>query len=251
MSSFLWQTYHRLINELSVPIRRFLYNELAITDRLTGIIGPRGVGKTTLLLQFLKDNYYAEGNAFYFSADNTYFNETSILEFVDTLYQQQNIRVFFIDEIHMYANWSQELKNIYDSFPKISVFFSGSSSIDLVKGSYDLSRRARILRMPGLSFREFLMMKTGNIFEPITLDELLSNHQVLAAKYSKTTSILQYFEEYMRFGYYPIVFENRDLLYSALSSVVEKTIYEDISSLYPLKTNNLSHFKLEFSHLGG
>jgi hypothetical protein len=243
MNTFLWQTYHRLIADVQLDHFRFLYDQLDLNHRLTGIIGPRGVGKTTLLLQFIKNHLYSQENSFYFSADNIYFNNSSILECVDQLYTTQDIHYFFIDEIHKYANWSQELKNIYDSFPKIKIFFSGSSSIDLVEGTYDLSRRARLLHLPGLSFREYLNIKTNNHFQPIAFDTLLTEHQKFAAQLSTVTTINKHFEEYLAFGYYPIVFQNQEYLYEALANIIDKTIYEDIANFYNLKTSNLSHFK--------
>lgn len=243
MNEFLSQTYHRLIAELETTYQRFLYKKINLNNRLTGLIGPRGVGKTTLLLQIIKNELYDTGEAFYFSADNTVFNEISILEYVDDLYQNHGIRYFFIDEIHKYANWSQELKNIYDSFSKAHVFFSGSSSIDLVKGSHDLSRRAQMHHMPGLSFREYLNIKMHREFEVISWDQLMSDHIQLASQLSSIASIASHFNAYLELGYYPIIFENQDDLYQTLLTVIDKTIYEDIANFYHLKTNNLHHFK--------
>lgn len=243
MNDFLWQTYHRLISDLKPTRHRFLYNELNLNHRLTGVIGQRGVGKTTLLLQYIKNELYEQNEVFYFSADNVYFNETSILSFVSDLYQSQNIHIFFIDEIHKYHNWNQELKNIYDSFPKVKVVFSGSSSINLIEGTYDLSRRAKLHHLPGLSFREYLNLTTDHQFDPITFQELIEHHQKLAAHFSQVSTITKHFEEYLLFGYYPIVFQGRDHLYEAISNVINKTVHEDIAEFYNLKTSNLNHFK--------
>ena len=243
MSDFLWQTYHRLIAETEIPAHRFLYDQLDLDHRLTGIIGPRGVGKTTLLLQLIKEKFYPDHPVFYFSADNAYFNEVSILEFVNQLYLTQHIHLFFIDEIHKYPRWNQELKNIYDSFPKVKILFSGSSSINLIEGVYDLSRRARLLYLPGLSFREYLNIKTDNQFPAIVFEDLIERHSHWAAKLSKIATISQHFEEYLLFGYYPIVFQSRENLYSAIANIIDKTIYEDIANFFNLKTNNLNLFK--------
>lgn len=243
MSKFLWQTFHRLINEVDTSTHRFLYGELSLERRLTGIVGARGVGKTTMMLQYIKENLSDRDDIFYFSADNTYFNEVLLLEFVDDLYRNQNIRIFFIDEIHKYSNWNQELKNIYDSFPDAKVIFSGSSSIDLIEGTYDLSRRAILLHLPGLSFREYLNIKTGKQFDAVSFEKLISQHQKLAAEYSQVSTIEKHFEEYLLFGNYPIVFQSRDDLYDAIANVIEKTIYEDIAKFYKLKTSNLNHFQ--------
>jgi len=243
MSDYLWKTHHRLVQELDITSHRFLYDEFNLKNRLTGIIGPRGVGKTTLLLQYIKNNLYESGTAFYFSADSTYFNETSLLEFVDELYLQKGIRQVFIDEIHKYANWSQELKNIYDSFPKLHVVFSGSSSIDLVHGSHDLSRRAKLMHLPGLSFREYLNLSIDTNFEPISLDTLLSDHIGLSRTLNKTDNLLMHFENYKQFGYYPFMMGDQDSLYNHLNIIVDKTIFEDIAGFYPLKTANLNNLK--------
>ena len=249
MNEFLWQTYHRLIADIKITTHRFLYDQLDLEHRLTGIVGPRGVGKTTMLLQYIKEHLYDAGQCFYFSADSSYFNTVSLVAFVDELYQQQNIRIFVIDEIHKYANWNQELKNIYDAFPQVRLIFSGSSSIDLITGAYDLSRRAKLLQLPGLSFREYLNIVTQSSFAAITLDHLLENHQKIAADLSKVAALQQHFEDYKLLGYYPIVFENRNNLYHALANTLDKTIYEDIANFYNLKTVNLTHFKRIISFL--
>jgi predicted AAA+ superfamily ATPase len=243
VDEFLWENFHRLIAELEPIKPRFLYRELDAEHRLTGIIGQRGVGKTTLMLQYLKEHFYDDRSAFYFSADAIYFNDNTILEFVNELYQQHGVRNFFIDEVHKYKNWSQELKNIYDSFPKAKIYFSGSSSIDLIQGSYDLSRRARLLKLPGLSFREYLNIKNGTSYEPISLEELLIDHQKLAADLIKETGLLKQFEGYQKQGYYPFVFTEEAFIYSALANVIDKTIYEDVAIFYNLHTSNLQHLR--------
>ncbi len=156
------------------------------------------------MLQFIKEELYDDGQAFYFSADNAYFNQHSIVSFIDELYNSRNIHYFFIDEIHMYPNWGQELKYLYDSFPKIKLFFSGRSSMDLLEGTHDLSRRARLLNMPGLSFREFINIKTGHQFQAIAYEALINNHQHQAQQLSEVATLLQYFDEYLKFGYYPL-----------------------------------------------
>lgn len=243
MNEYLWQTYHRLIEESHVEKQRFLYAQFDTNSRLSGLIGPRGVGKTTMLLQFIKQHLYQSEKVFYFSADNTYFNETSVLEFTNELYQTYGIRYLFIDEIHEYPNWNQELKNIYDSFPNLKVFFSGSSSIDLTTGSYDLSRRAQLHYLPGLSLREYLNISLGLNIAPVSFDELLENHQEIANGLSKIQGLRLHLLSYIESGYYPVVFEARERLTEILDSIIEKTIYEDVAKFYKLKTPNLIHFR--------
>src|SRR3990167_2462656 len=195
-------TFLRLLDDVVVETKRFLFADFNINQRLTGLIGPRGVGKTTLLLQYIKANFTNLNNVLYFSADHIYFSDHTLLEFIDHLYRIDGITFFFIDEIHKYTNWSQELKNIYDSYPKIKIVFSGSSSIDLIEGTYDLSRRAKLLHLPGLSFREYLNIETKNEFEAISFDELIADHQKIAAHFSKISTISKHFEDYTAFGYY-------------------------------------------------
>ncbi|WP_192484627.1 MULTISPECIES: ATP-binding protein [Cysteiniphilum] len=244
MIDFLWQTHHRLVGNVQTKYKRFIYPQLDSASRLVGIIGARGVGKTTLLLQHIRLNESLHKNSFYFSADNLYFNENTLLSVIDQSYHQANIRHFYIDEIHKYPNWNQELKNIHDSYPDIKVFFSGSSSIDLVTGSYDLSRRAHLLSLPGLSFREYLNFIQELDYPAIDFDDLVNNHQEVARKLSSIPLLLERFKQYLLYGYYPTVFElGQAILYDTLQTVVEKTIYEDIAFHFNLKTSSLLHFK--------
>ena len=147
MFRFLTETFHRLIDELSLKKTRYLYPTLQLRNRLTGLIGPRGVGKTTLLLQYIKNKMPKESRCFYFSADSIYFQRTTLLEFVKDLHEIEGYQTIFIDEIHKYQTWNQELKNLYDAFPSLKIVFSGSSTLDLIQGSYDLSRRAKLYRL--------------------------------------------------------------------------------------------------------
>jgi uncharacterized protein len=243
MSDYLWQVYNRLVQELEITSHRFLYKDFNLNSRLTGIIGARGVGKTTLMLQYIKNHLYESGEAFYFSADHTYFNEVSMLQFIDELYQKKGIRVVFIDEVHKYPNWNQELKNLYDSYPKLTVVFSGSSSIDLVHGSYDLSRRAKLIQLPGLSFREYLNLVTNQSFPAVEFDELIHNHEKVSASLSKVSTLLKHFDDYKNMGYYPFILHNRDELYDSIASIIDKTVSEDIANFYELKTSSLKQFR--------
>ena len=170
MIQFLHETYERLLEGVGTNTHRYLFEQFHLDNRLTGLIGPRGVGKTTLMLQYIKEKIVNKKNVFYVSADNIYFSDNTLLGFVNELFQTEDIDCFFIDEIHKYPNWNQELKNIYDSFPNVKLIFSGSSSIDLVKGSYDLSRRAKLFYLHGLSFREYLLFSTQNNYPVITYE---------------------------------------------------------------------------------
>jgi uncharacterized protein len=243
MIDLIKATFHHLIAETKLDTFRYLYHQFNIDNRLAGIVGARGVGKTTLMLQYIKENLYDQGEVFYFSADNIYFNSTSLFEFTANLYHTEGIKIFFIDEIHRYGNWCQELKNIYDSFPNTKVVFSGSSSVDLIKGIYDLSRRTKLFRLAGLSFREYLNFKTGADFSPISFDELMINYKKYDSELSQIPKIKGHLQAYMQMGYYPFFFEDQASYYEKILQVVDKAVYVDIANCYDLKTGNLGNFK--------
>jgi predicted AAA+ superfamily ATPase len=244
MFRFITETFDRLIAELSFSHTRYLYPQFKLRNRLTGLIGPRGVGKTTLLLQYIKNELGKDKSAFYFSADLVYFQSASLLQFVSDLYQKEGYKTIFIDEIHKYQGWDQELKNIYDSFPSLKIIFSGSSMLDLVAGSHDLSRRAKLYRLHGLSFREYLNFSRSLHLETVSLQTLLKG----SAKIS-LPKILTYLEDYLQQGYYPFVFEDPHSYHEKVSRIIEKTIFEDIANYYNLKTNNLQYFKKILTYL--
>jgi uncharacterized protein len=239
-----------LIQETKTDFQRFLLKKINFKLRLIGIVGQRGVGKTTLILQYLKQISHKHRNFLYLSADNTFLKEGDLLQLAWDFYFNEGGRLLCIDEIHRYQNWNQELKNIYDTFPDLRVIFSGSSSIDLVKGKYDLSRRAFLYHLPGLSFREFLLYHKGIKHAPITLQSLLKDPQKNVQQFG-SKHILMHFKEYLQQGYYPFGLETNDriLFYQQVSSLIDKAIHEDIASFYKLKTGNLNTFKEILSFL--
>lgn len=168
-------------------------------DRMTAIIGARGVGKTTLLLQHIKLHHSTQ-DTLYVSADDFYFTGHKLLDFAESFHKMGG-RHLFIDEIHKYSGWSKELKLIYDYLPSLQVIFTGSSVLDIFKGSDDLSRRVLLYRMHGLSLREYINMKHHLDLPAYTLEQIL-NHQV---KVPGVEFPLAEFKEYLRNGYYPFV----------------------------------------------
>lgn len=245
MSDSLHLMFKRLLDDVSTKHYRFLYEEFNLDNRLTGLIGARGVGKTTLMLQYIK-NHFANDDyqtVFYFSADHIHFNSATIFDYVENLYLHEGITTFFIDEIHKYKNWNQELKNLYDGFPKMKIVFSGSSSIDLVKGAYDLSRRAKLFYLPGLSFREYLNFETNAVYPKIKMDELIKSHHRFDEEIAIIPKIKWHFTHYLKQGFYPFYAEDKLSYHEKLLTIIDKTIYEDIANFYNLKTVNLIYFK--------
>lgn len=241
-------TFRRLLKSTQYKTHRYIYDAFNIKNRLTGLVGPRGTGKTTLLLQYIKEKIKKPGEAIYVSADNIYFSQSTIVDFVDKLYEMDGIKIFFFDEIHKYRNWNQELKNIYDSYPDVKIIFSGSSSLDLIKGTYDLSRRGALFKLEGMSFREYLLFKGIAHIKPVTFKELISGKTNLEQTLEEISRIKGHFKEYLKRGYYPYVFEDRESYYQKVLNTIEKTVYEDISNYYKLKTENLMYLKKIISY---
>jgi len=236
--------FERMLNEVSTDRYRYLYEEFNTDSRLSGIIGGRGVGKTTLMLQYIKNSYADRmSDVFYFSADHIYFNQITLYEYIESLYLTEDKTVYFIDEIHKYKNWNQELKNLYDGFPDLTIIFSGSSSLDLVKGSYDLSRRAKLYHLPGMSFREYLNFNTDSKISIVKYKELIDDPERLNKLISTIPKLKGHFQDFLQQGYYPFYEENPLDYYERLLRVIDKTIYEDIANFYKLKTENLVFLK--------
>lgn len=242
-------TYKRLLQNIKHKHHRYIYNDFNTNNRLTGLIGPRGTGKTTLLLQYIKEKIENKDECIYASIDNIYFSKNLLINFVNELYEDYGIRYFFFDEIHKYPNWNQELKNIYDSYPDIKLVFSGSSSIDLIKGTYDLSRRGVLYRIGGMSFREYLLFNDIAEVETVTFKQLITNRLEFEEKVSGIKKIKGYFKDYIGKGYYPFFLEDKNTYHQKILRIIEKTIYEDISNFYKLKTENLAYFKKVISYL--
>ena len=208
--------------------RRYQYERINWDNHMVGLVGPRGVGKTTLFLQRIRDAY-PNGEALYVSADHLYFATHTLMEVADSFYKHGGT-CLFIDEVHKYPNWSRELKNMYDSYPDLHVYFTGSSVLEIEKGEADLSRRAPQYLMQGLSFREFLKIR-HNIDAPLlTLDQILSNHVSITG----VEHPLPLFEEYLRNGYYPFG-EDADFSME-LRQVITRTLEHDIPAYAHLNT---------------
>src|SRR3990167_7557456 len=189
--------FERLLANVKIDHYRFLYHNFDLSNRLIGLVGPRGVGKTTLLLQLIKNHLINKKRVFYFSADHIYFEKISLYKFIEEMYLTEGTEIFFIDEIHKYPRWDRELKNLYDGFPKLRLIFSGSSSLDLVKGSYDLSRRAKMYYLPGMSFREYLNFSLNAHYPIYTFDDLMKNYMKVGHELSNISGLLGYFHRYL------------------------------------------------------
>ena len=218
----LYEYMNNLLANMEFGFKRYQYDRINWDNRMLALVGPRGVGKTTLFLQRIRDAH-SDGGALYVSADYLYFATHTLLDVADSFYKNGGTHLF-IDEVHKYPNWSRELKNIYDAYPEMHVCFTGSSVLDIEKGEADLSRRAPRYSMQGLSFREFLKIR-HNIDAPmLTLEQILQNK----ASIPGTKHPLPLFNEYLRCGYYP--FGSDEDFDIELRQVVTRTLEQDIPS---------------------
>lgn len=216
----LFQKFEIQLQNTSTDFKRYLYHKVAWDSRMIGIIGPRGVGKTTMILQYIRENLDSK-IALYVSADDMYFSENRLYDLADIFYKNAG-EYLFIDEIHKYNNWSQELKNIYDSFPTLKIVFTGSSVLDILKGSSDLSRRAIIYNLQGLSFREYLKLFHNVDSDIYSLEQIVRNE----VKLKDIAHPLPLFNDYLKRGYYPFGLENE--MEIRLGQIIVQTLETDI-----------------------
>lgn len=225
-----FETSARLIDATSTEIVRYLYQNIDWEQRLIGILGARGTGKTTLMLQYLKNHYLKSREALYLSLDRLVLFNYSLYELADQFYKQGGQRLF-LDEVHKYPNWAIEVKSIYDDFPSVRIVFSGSSALLLQKAEADLSRRASMYHLHNLSFREFIRFKSGIDFPSLTLPVILENHVEQAVNINKYIRPNALFTEYLKSGAYPYYFENPPLFHDRLMATVKTIIEGDLMAL--------------------
>lgn len=216
----LIRKYRKKIERINTDFVRSLSNDINWNSRLIGIKGARGVGKTTLLLQYMKLNFVENiEESLYVSLDSISFKNRTLVSLADDFVRNGG-KHLFLDEVHKYTNWAQELKNIYDDHPDLKVVFTGSSLLEILNSRADLSRRAVIYHMQGLSFREYLEMETGEKFNTLTLETILEDHLKIATLINSKVNPFRYFTKYLRQGYYPFYREESDLYEQRLEEVI-------------------------------
>ncbi len=238
----LYQKYYTILEHTSTDFKRYLYDTIAWNSRMIGIVGSRGVGKTTMIVQYIKE-CLPHQSALYISADDLYFAEHRLYDIASELYKNAG-EYLFIDEIHKYENWSQELKNIYDAFPSLKVVFTGSSVLDILKGSADLSRRAIMYHLQGLSFREYLNFFHNQQIEPYSLSRIINNEVTL----SEIKHPLPLFRDYLKRGYYPFGQEKVSAI--RLEQVVIQTLETDIPQYANMNVGTSRKLKRLLSIIG-
>lgn len=223
----LKRLYLRLLRLTSTEIIRDLYHTISWNARLIGIKGARGVGKTTMMLQRIKLAFPDPKKALYVSLDDVWFASHSLIDLAE-MASKQEITHLFIDEVHRLPQWERQIKNLYDFFPDIHVVFTGSSLLEIDHSVADLSRRALIYTLPGLSFRQYLEFQ-GKRFERIELTDILHNHLTLASGISQEINVLPEFRKYLKHGFYPFYTTETETDYlirvnNMISSVIDNDI---------------------------
>lgn len=216
----LFNRYQRISQKIQTDFVRSFMQEVNWNARLIGIKGARGVGKTTLLLQYLKINFTDnKALTLYVSLDSFAFRGKTLLGLADEFVRNGG-KHLFLDEVHKYPNWAQELKNIYDDYSELQIVFTGSSLLEILNSRADLSRRVVIYHMQGLSFREFIMLETGIYFAQLTLESILKDHLHLAGLINAKIKVFPHFEKYLKQGYYPFYREELDLYEHRVEEVI-------------------------------
>lgn len=224
----LLATYKNRMEQADGQLVRYLMPQIHWEDRLSGIIGARGTGKTTLMLQYIKQNL-DPAKAFYVSLDSLYFAKNRLVDLAHKLWQE-GITYLFIDEVHKYPynTWAQELKNIYDSYPEVHTVFSGSSILKIYEGNADLSRRAVEYELFGLSFREFLSFEGIKKISPVSLEDLLKRHVEIASDITNGIKIIPLFRNYLQSGYFPYYKEGLHTYKRKLINTVNAVLETDL-----------------------
>lgn len=226
-SLFLYQD--NLLRAVNNTFRRYLHQMINWKQRMIAIKGPRGTGKTTLMLQYLKFDLKEESSkALYVTADHTWFYNHTLLDTAMDWFKQGG-RILFIDEVHKYPAWSKELKNIYDGLPEMRVIFSASSALDIYRGEADLSRRVISYSLAGLSFREYLSFTEDIVFDPISLNDIKKDHRELAIKVLEKIQPLPAFNRYLKNGYLPIIAEGEAEYLPKLEQVINAIVDTDLA----------------------
>lgn len=230
----LQSTFSKLLKETSTSFHRYMYNRINWNARMIGLMGPRGIGKTTLVLQYIKEELPRK-ESLYVQAEDFYFANHRLIDLADR-FAKIGGKYLIIDEIHKYKDWSRELKLIYDYHSELHIVFTGSSVLDIAKGAYDLSRRALVYEMQGLSYREYLELFHGIHLPVCTLQQLLQQKVEIPNDFLP----LQYFGDYLQRGYYP--FADRDIN-RYIQQVVNATIDTDIPQYADLTVSTARKLK--------
>ena len=226
----LYDSYHRKIAKVDLHFKRYLYGQINWKARIISIKGARGVGKTTMLLQHILENYEDIDQTLYASLDNLWFATHSLMDLVDWAYQHGIMRLY-LDEVHRYDQWAANLKNIYDSYPDMSIIYTSSSLLIMDNAKIDLSRRQTIYTLYGMSFREFLAYEDILHIDAVSFEDLLRDHVKLAMQITGSIKIAPQFDCYLHDGYYPFYKESLEDFPIRLRDTISVVIDTDLPAV--------------------
>ncbi len=238
----LYKFHDKLINNTDLHFERNANQEIDWDMQLSALLGSRGIGKTTLFLQYIKQHYGTEKTALYVSMDDIYFEINRLTDIIEPFINNGG-KHLFIDEVHKYNHWSKDLKFIYDKYPEIKVSFTGSSILDINKGEADLSRRAIKYEMKGLSFREFLVFHYNYVFDTLTLNQIINQHEEISEHINNEIEILPIFRKYLKYGYYPYSKESIKNFHQRLKSTLQLVIETDLPATLGIDYQSVRNIK--------
>lgn len=238
----LYTRARQRLRSVSLNFSRYLYNRINWDSRIIGIKGPRGVGKTIMMLQRILRVDPNMERSLYVTLDDLWFSVNSLIDLVDYLYAR-GITEFYFDEIHKYPDWTIAIKNFYDLYPDIKIVYSGSAMLAIDHSVSDLSRRQSLYTLNGMSFREFLEYENVLKMPSISIDDILNKHIVLAGEITSKIKVLKYFSEYLDHGYYPFYKENPSEFLTRLAEIVRVVIEADITSFQDISLSTVAKLK--------
>lgn len=245
-----FRTHRYLVEHTNAPVRRILMDEINWNDRLIGIKGTRGIGKTTFLLQYAKEKFdIQDRQCLYINMNNFYFQERGIADFAGEFYHRGG-RVLLIDQVFKQPNWSEELRRCYDEHPRLKIVFTGSSVMRLKEENPELNGIVKSYNLRGFSFREFINLQTGNNFHPYTLEEILADHEHIIKEILPKVSPNKYFQDYIHHGFYPFYQEHRNYSENLLKTMnmmteVDILLIKQIELKYLTKIKQLFYLLAE------
>ncbi len=238
----LFEKSKKKIDGVNSTFSRFLADKINWKHRLIAITGARGVGKTTLTLQYLKQLQLSAKEVLYISLDNIYFSSNKMIDVVD-YFVKYGGKVVVLDEVHKYSGWSQEIKNIYDDYGELQTIFTGSSILQISKGVADLSRRAVTYLLPAMSFREYIEYEEGKKFPMFGLQEILTNSPQICSDIIKEIKPLPLFRQYLQLGCYPYYKEAKEELHSQLLATINLILETDLPSVETIDYSGILKLK--------
>ena len=236
-----YRTHSYLVEHTNAPVRRDLMDEIDWNDRLIGIKGTRGVGKTTFLLQYAKEKFGTDRSCLFINMNNFYFSKYTLVDFAGEFVKRGG-KVLLIDQVFKYPEWSHDLRACYEKFPGLKIVFTGSSVMRLKEENPELSGIVKVYYLRGFSFREFLNLQSGNNFRAYTLQEILENHEQIAKTILRNVKPLDFFQDYLHHGFYPFFLEKRNFSENLLKTM-NMMIEVDILLIKQIELKYLSKIK--------